>query len=120
MAEQAVAIGSRIIIAAALRSTLTPTRELILDAANRLGKAVTITEVVSEEAWAHFERGDHGAYLAMIAACLRQAAPAGDVIVLAQASMAGAAACCPDIHVPILSSPRLGLEAAIQAYRAVA
>ena len=120
MAEQAVAIGSRIIIAAALRSTLTPTRELILDAANWVGKEVTLIEALCEEAWAHFERGDHGAYLAVIAACLRQAAPAGDVVVLAQASMAGAAAYCPDLPIPILSSPRLGLEAAIQAYRAVA
>ena len=35
------------------------------------------------------------------------------MIVLAQASMAGAAALCPDLAIPILSSPRLGLEAAL-------
>ncbi len=57
-------------------------------------------------------------YWAEIAAALHRDAPAGDVIVLAQASMAGAAALCEDMAVPILSSPRLGLEAALRAYRA--
>jgi hypothetical protein len=32
--------------------------------------------------------------------------------------MAGAAALCADLPIAILSSPRLGLEAAIQIYRA--
>ncbi len=41
----------------------------------------------------------------------------GDVIVLAQASMAPAAQLCSDLSVPVLSSPRLGAEAAIEAYR---
>lgn len=40
----------------------------------------------------------------------------GDVIVLAQASMADAAQLRPDINIPILTSPRLGVGAAIQAY----
>ncbi|NEA02203.1 arylsulfatase, partial [Streptomyces sp. SID10116] len=36
-----------------------------------------------------------------------------DVIVLAQASMAGAEALVPEVRVPVLSSPRLGLTAAV-------
>jgi hypothetical protein len=120
MAERAVATGKRIIVAAALASTLTPTRQLILDVADQAGKAVAIIEVLCEDAWSHFERGDQSGYLGAIAACLHQAAPAGDVIVLAQASMAGAASLCTDLPIPILSSPRLGLEAAIHAYRTTA
>ena len=61
---------------------------------------------------------DQGGYLASVASCVRRAAPAGDVVVLAQASMAGAAELCEDVRVPILSSPRPGLEAAVRAYRA--
>jgi hypothetical protein len=118
MAERAVATGQRIVVVAALASTLTPTHQLIEEVANQAGKAVTILDVWCEKAWPYFEGGDQSAYLATVAACVRQAAPAGDVIVLAQASMAGAAALCADLPIPILSSPRLGLEAAIQAYRA--
>ena len=118
MAERAVATGARIVVVAALASTLAPTRQLIQEVADQAGSAVTIIDVLCEDAWAHFERGDQSGYLARVAACIRRAAPAGDVVVLAQASMAGAAALCADLPVPILSSPRLGLEAAVQAYHA--
>jgi hypothetical protein len=116
MAERAVELGPRILVAAALASTLEPTRALLLDAAARAGKTVRIGEVLCDSAWPHFERGDHAGYFAAIAECLRGVASDADVIVLAQASMAGAAALCADLPVPILSSPRLGLEAAIRAY----
>jgi len=118
MAQQAVAIGGRILIAAVLASTLAPTHALLLDAARQAGKTVTLIDLLCTDAWDHFERGDLPAYHAVIARQLRKAAPGGDVIVLAQASMAGAADLCADLPIPILSSPRLGLEAAIRAYRA--
>jgi hypothetical protein len=118
MAERAVAIGARIVVVAALASTLAPTRQLIQEVADRAGKAIAIVDVLCEDAWAHFERGDQEGYLASVASCVRRAAPAGDVVVLAQASMAGAAALCDDVRIPILSSPQLGLEAAVRAYRA--
>jgi hypothetical protein len=117
MAEQAVAMGPRILVAAALASTLAPTGELISDAANQVGKSVTITELLCEGAWARFEAGDQAGYWQVIADCLRQRAGEFDVVVLAQASMAGAADLCADLPTPILSSPRLGLAAAIQLYR---
>lgn len=120
MAEQAVTMGKHIIVAAALASTLAPTRQLILEAAEQLGEAVTISEILCTDAWAYFERNDHTGYLTAIATSLQQAAPAGDVIVLAQASMAGAASLCTNLSIPILSSPRLGLEAALRTYRTLA
>lgn len=120
MAEQAVTMGKHIIVAAALASTLAPTRQLILEVAEQLGEAVTISEILCADAWAYFERNDHTGYLTAIATSLQQAAPAGDVIVLAQASMAGAAPLCADLSIPILSSPRLGLEAALRTYRTLA
>jgi hypothetical protein len=113
MAERAVAIGPRIILAAALASTLEPTRRLLEEVAAAAGQTIQISELLCAAAWPMFEAGDLPAYLAAIAAALRSAASQGDVIVLAQASMAGAAALCPDLATPILSSPRLGLEAAL-------
>jgi len=117
MAEKAVALGPHIVVVAALASTLAPTRQLLLEVATALNKPVQIDEVLCTDAWAKFEQGDHAGYLEAIAACLRSYAVKGDVIVLAQASMADAADLCADLPVPILSSPRLGLEAAIKAYR---
>jgi len=118
MAERAITLGPHILVAAALASTLAPTRALLIDAAERAGKMVQIEELLCDSAWARFEQGDHAGYIAAIAECLRRAAGDADAIVLAQASMADAAALCADLPIPILSSPRLGLEAAIRAYDA--
>ena len=115
MAQRAIALGDRILVAAALASTLVPTRALILDAAHAAGKPIELRDLLCESAWAFFERGDLAGYAQAIAKELRAAADAADVIVLAQASMAAAAPLCEDLGVPILSSPRLGLEAALAA-----
>jgi hypothetical protein len=48
---------------------------------------------------------------------LRQVADQGEVIGLAQASMAGAAALCTDLPIPVLSSPSLGVATAVAAFR---
>ncbi|HEX4945623.1 MAG TPA: aspartate/glutamate racemase family protein [Blastocatellia bacterium] len=117
MAEKAVNIGSRILVAATLASTLAPTCDLVRDAAAKAGKDIAIIEVLCANAWAKFEAGDREGYFADIAAELRNVATQGDVIVLAQASMAGAAALCSDLPIPVLSSPRLGVAAAVAAYR---
>ena len=115
MAEHAVALGDRILVAAALSSTLAPTRALIEDAARAAGKPIELRELLCETAWAFFERGDPAGYAQAIAEALRVGARDAEVIVLAQASMAAAAPLCADLGIPILSSPRLGLEAALAA-----
>lgn len=129
MAERAVELGTHIIVAAALQSTIAPTTELIQQVAAEQNREVTIEPLLCEGAWERFEAGDQQGYWQRIADTLRQAvlgSDAGektihaDVIVLAQATMAGAAPLCADLPVPILSSPRLGLEAAIAAFHAVA
>ena len=119
MAEHAVAIGSAILVVAALGTTLVPTKALMLDVAKTAGKTIRITEVLCESAWPKFEAGDQTGYLQTIAECVRTHAAQADVVVLAQASMADAAGLCSDLPVPILSSPRLGVAAALQVYRAV-
>ena len=120
MAEQAVAIGNRITVAAALTSTLVPTCALLEEAARAARKSIILRELWCSDAWAYFEQGDIVSYCRTIANQLQQASQDSDVIVLAQASMAGAIAYCSDSAIPILSSPRLGLAAAIKAYQLIA
>jgi Asp/Glu/hydantoin racemase len=119
MAEEAVARGSRIIVAATLSTTLAPTRELIHSAARAARKEIEIIDLLCEKAWSYFEQGNQVAYLQEVASQLQSAATLGDVIVLAQASMARASEFYADLPVPVLTSPRSGLQAAIGAYRRV-
>ena len=116
MAAKAVQMGRRIIVAATLASTLQPTKELILDESRRQNKAIELIEVLCDGAWAKFEQGDLAGYIEAIAKRLRTVVHLGDVIVLAQASMAAVER--EGFDIPVLSSPRLGLEAALAAVRA--
>ncbi|MEV0170505.1 aspartate/glutamate racemase family protein [Streptomyces sp. NPDC050803] len=109
MAAAAVAAGPRIVVLAALASTLGPAAELIEDEARRSDRRVTVATRLVEGAWARFEAGDTDEYVRLVAAAADEITHA-DAIVLAQASMAPAAA-LTSTAVPVLSSPRLGLAA---------
>jgi hypothetical protein len=115
MAEQAVKLGTRIAIAAAVETTIGPTRDLILEAARAAARAVEIEIVLCPQAWPLFLAGDHAGYVGMVVDALRPVATRVEVIVLAQASMAGAARHAEELGVPVLASPRLGLAAALRA-----
>jgi ketosteroid isomerase-like protein len=117
MAEQAVMSGRRIIVVAALPSTLEPTTALLRGIAAERQHSIDIIEVVCERAWPFFEAGDHSAYQREIAATVEGVAGPRDLVLLAQASMAPAAELLSHLGVPVLSSPKLGLEAAIVMYR---
>ncbi|MFF5160785.1 aspartate/glutamate racemase family protein [Streptomyces sp. NPDC000348] len=114
MAAAAVAAGSRVVVLAALESTLGPTVALVEEEAARAGRPVEVRTVLVEGAWARFEAGDP-------AGCARRVADAADavadadVIVLAQASMAPAER-LTTTRVPVLSSPRPGLAAAARLH----
>ena len=114
MAERAVALGSRLAVVAAVASTVAPTTALLRDAAARHGVELAITTVLCADAWHLFEAGDTSGYLQAVAAAVDGIAGPVDAVVLAQASMAGAAARCRT-GVPVLSSPRLAVEAAALA-----
>lgn len=107
--------AGRIVALAALASTVAPTRALLEDAVLRAGARAEIVLRIVEAAWPRFERGDLEGYADTLARALREAAPAADVLVLAQGSMAAAAERCGDLGVPVLASPRLGVEAALAA-----
>ena len=120
MAERAVETASRITIAACAATTLGPTRELVEMVAAEKGRRVDITFLEIFDAWPFFEKGDLEAYADRIEEALRGLPETTEIVLLAQASMARAGARCADLPFPILSSPRLGLEAALEAYRSAA
>jgi Asp/Glu/hydantoin racemase len=117
MVERALDHGHRIVVAAALASTLGPTRALLERAARDRGATLEVREVLAADAWPLFAAGDRAGYAARIAAVLRREAGDADAVILAQASMAGAADLLADLGVPVLASPRLGAEAAVAAWR---
>jgi hypothetical protein len=114
MAEQAVASGRRIVVAATLPSTLQPTMSLIRQVAEKMGREVDIAEWLCSGAWPHFERGDRDAYAQAVAESVTRAATPEDIVVLAQASMAPAAQLIRQRGIAALASPELGVRVAIE------
>jgi Asp/Glu/hydantoin racemase len=114
MADQAVQLGRRVGVAATLPTTLEPTAELVRARAAAAGRTLEIVAHHCAGAFEALGRGDAAAHDALVAAGLRDLAARVDVIVLAQASMARVAAALgpADLRVPVLSSPRSGVERA--------
>ncbi|MDV9193035.1 arylsulfatase, partial [Streptomyces sp. SR27] len=108
----------RVVVVAALRSTLEPTVALIAEESGP--EPSFVSTVVVEGAWELFEAGDRDGYLDAVAASVDRAPLSeGDVVVLAQASMADAVERMSTRR-PVLASPRLGLAAAAEAVAASA
>jgi hypothetical protein len=118
MAQRATAQGGRILVAACVASTLEPTVKLLRESAPPgQTEPSQIETLLMADLWSHFQLSEHMIYWQRIAERLREKASAYDCIVLAQASMAGSADLLGDLPIPVLSSPRIGMEAAVTAYR---
>ncbi|WP_121710020.1 aspartate/glutamate racemase family protein [Streptomyces sp. E5N91] len=115
MAADAVAAGPRVLVLAALESTLAPTAALIAEEARRADRPVEVRTLLVEGAWSRFEAGDGEGYLRRVAEAA-DAVTGADVIVLAQASMAPARK-ATTVRVPVLASPEPGLAAGAAAAR---
>lgn len=122
MAEQAVRLGRRIGVIATVSTTLKPTSDLVADCAANAGKDVQIVEHLCEGAFQAVIDGDTQTHDRLVAAGLAELMSKVDVVVLAQASMARIVEqLAPEEKVvPILSSPRLGVEAAKKALGTIA
>jgi Asp/Glu/hydantoin racemase len=111
MADEAIRIGGRIGLLATLSTTLDPTRALLLSRAAAMESSPKITSRICEGAFEMLSKGDRAGHDAIVLGEIRALAAGVDVIVLAQASMArvleGGRA--PEITVPVLSSPELGV-----------
>jgi hypothetical protein len=111
MCERAVAIGSKIGIAATLPSTLSATGDLIQASAKGASRAIELRSRIAEGAFAAVRAGRGEEHDQLVRAVLDDLAAWADVIVLAQASMARAVAGADNWRgVPVLTSPRLGIE----------
>lgn len=113
MADRAVALGPRVLLVAALDSTLAPTAALIRTSAAAARTRVELQPLLVAVACSHFLRADRAAYVAAVALAVHAAASGADVVVLAQASMAPAAELLSDLGVEVLASPKLGVQAAV-------
>ena len=115
MAQRAMQLASaatgRIAVLATLEATLGPTGRLLQRLAADRG--TTLELAVVPGALAAREAGDGEHHDALIADAVTAAARSADVIVLAQASMAGAAARSA-VGIPVLSSPESAVDAAIE------
>jgi aspartate/glutamate racemase len=109
MADAAVRAGRRIRVLATLATTCRPTLGLLQERAGLAGVEPEFTSEVIEGAFAAVAGGDRATHDRLVAAAIERGAAEADVIVLAQASMASAAEAV-SVDVPVLTSPRLGVE----------
>jgi hypothetical protein len=112
MATIAVTSGDRIAVVAALESTIGPTRDLLAQTADLLGRRVTIIDAPCLVAWSHWEQGAVDRYYATIASHLAALDDTVDVIVLAQASMAPVESLV-QLTSLVVSSPRTAVSALV-------
>jgi hypothetical protein len=110
MAEQAIALGPRVLVVACVASTLAPTTALLDALARAADRPLHPRQLLLDALWPRLLAGDRAGYLAGIVAAIRAEPADHDVVVLAQASMADAAAMLADHPVPVLASPRLGVD----------
>jgi hypothetical protein len=111
LAAQATADGGEVVVLCAVETTIEPTR-LLFERASRATDAI-INVVLVRGAWSKFKAGDNFGYLKMVAEAADEASRRGARVVLAQASMAGAASLCAETQP--LTSPAAGLRAISEA-----
>ncbi|MDQ2094517.1 hypothetical protein NOI20_10390 [Rhodobacteraceae bacterium 10Alg 79] len=108
--------GRPVLVAFCLESTRAATLSLLAEEMARAQNPNPVQPISISQAWVHFERGDHDCFVAAIAegieAVLVDVTP---VIVLAQASMAGAAPRLSRSGVQVLTTPEAALRAAMKS-----
>jgi hypothetical protein len=116
MAREAVRRGARIAVVATLASTLKPTYDVLLATAHAMGEVRTVTANLAEGAYEALMNGDQVTHDERVAAAITDAAGQGDVIVLAQASMARVLPrIAEDARAKCLTSPPLAVESVAEA-----
>ncbi len=113
--ERALSIGPHILMVVCLQSTIAPSEALLTDC----GGDERAQTLLCKDAWAHFEAGDMPAFYETIANDVRDVLRSRpfDAVILAQASMAGAADYLGDVGLPVLSTPQMAVDAALARIR---
>ncbi len=115
MCREAVRLGKRVGLMATAASTLEPTGNTLRRVAREMNRRVDIVEALLD----NMTGLSPEAYAARLVARAKELAPAVDVILLAQGSMAFCeAAAAEAARKTVLSSPRFGAEAVARALRA--
>ena len=120
MTEHAITMGRRIGVVATVKTTLEPTVRLIRAKAAAAGKDIEITEAVAEGAFQALLDGKSEQHDEIVKRTIVSLADSVDVIVLAQVSMARLIPQLADLKVPVMSSPRSGVEAVRDALASMA
>ena len=112
MIREAVQAGSHIGVIATNRTTLEPTRQLLLAEAARLGKQLTVELLMVEGALPALLHGDGDTHDRLVCQAVLDLAQRTEVVVLAQASIARVLAVLDiaAVEAPVLSSPHLALR----------
>ena len=113
MAEQAIAMGARIGVAATAAATLKPTASALSQAATKEGKTIEVKTYLADGALdVLMKEGNRDKHDKLVLDLLKRAEKENDVIVLAQGSMVTLEPYLSQIAVPVLTSPRLGVQRA--------
>ena len=112
MSDEAAKLGDRIGVIATASSTLGPTSDLIKERAALQGKKVEVETALCEGAFEARFRGDNDTHDRIVKENLKELMKRVQVVVLAQASITRVIEQIPEAEriVPILSSPRLGIQ----------
>ena len=110
--EAEVSYEPRIMLVICLASTKDASEQLLHDCMG--SNQITPTTVICADAWPAFEAGDTNTFHTMIANDIRQATAQQpfDAVILAEASMAGAAAMLADLGILVLATPAIAMQAA--------
>jgi Asp/Glu/hydantoin racemase len=122
MAEEAVRIGGRIGVLATLQTTLEPTVALLREAARARSRNIELVPCLCEGAFDAILSGDAHTHHEIVAENLAELIRRVEVVVLAQASMAGVIQKLhPELkNVPVLSSPELAVKHAKAVFQEMA
>jgi len=114
MAEVACRTGPRIGVVATLDTTLGPTCRLIEATARRLGVKCELTRDLVDGAFQRLIDGDRPKHNRMVIDAIRNLSSRVDVVVCAQGSMMAIVPELGPMPVPVLTSPRLGVQSAAE------
>jgi len=112
MADLAIASGAKIGVAATLRTTMEPTKRLLYSRAVLVNKEIFLDEYICDGAFDALQTGDAATDDRIVGAAIKKLVERNDVVVLAQASMARALPV--SLKEKVLTSPRLGITAALE------
>ncbi|MGR1581942.1 hypothetical protein ACSSNL_10795 [Thalassobius sp. S69A] len=116
MMQRAAETAGDVLLAYALKSTETPSNDLLREEMEKARSPYQIAPLLLDRHWPLFESGRPHAFARGIAMDIRAALTQRSgirAVVLAQASMAGAAMLLSDLNVPVLASPVLALKAGL-------